>query len=172
MDTTASDLKLFIIPKGIEFELQTDLKRVKYDNLVFENVRGGVEIRNQAVHLNGLSMRGMDADMAATVVYRATERKMGYAGFDFRLRKINIGKLVDFIPSLDSVVPMLRSFKGLVNFEAAAESRIDSNLNIKIPQLACGSTHRRGQSGADGRRNLCRDFEDADVQKQEAERIR
>lgn len=145
VDTTASDLKLFIIPKGIEFELQTDLKRVKYDNLVFENVRGGVEIRNQAVHLNGLSMRGMDADMAATVVYRATERKMGYAGFDFRLRKINIGKLVDFIPSLDSVVPMLRSFKGLVNFEAAAESRIDSNLNIKIPSLRA-AVHIDGDS--------------------------
>ena len=40
---------------------------------------------------------------------------------------------------------MLRSFKGLVNFEAAAESRIDSNLNIKIPSLRA-AVHIDGDS--------------------------
>lgn len=80
--------------------------------MVFENVRGEVNVRDQAVHLNALRMKGLDASMFATVVYRATEKKRGYAGFDFRLRRINIGKLVDFIPSLDTIVPMLRSFKG------------------------------------------------------------
>lgn len=103
--------------------------------MVFENVRGEVNVRDQAVHLNALRMKGLDASMFATVVYRATEKKRGYAGFDFRLRRINIGKLVDFIPSLDTIVPMLRSFKGQVNFDAAAEARLDSNMNIKIPSL-------------------------------------
>lgn len=103
--------------------------------MVFENVRGEVNVRDQAVHLNALRMKGLDASMFATVVYRATEKKRGYAGFDFRLRRINIGKLVDFIPSLDTIVPMLRSFKGQVNFDAAAEARLDSSMNIKIPSL-------------------------------------
>lgn len=132
---TASAMKLFIVPKNIDFELQTNLKRVRYDKMVFENVRGEVNVRDQAVHLNALRMKGLDASMFATVVYRATEKKRGYAGFDFRLRRINIGKLVDFIPSLDTIVPMLRSFKGQVNFDAAAEARLDSNMNIKIPSL-------------------------------------
>ena len=132
---TASAIKLFIIPKHIDFELQTDLKRVRYDKMLFENVRGEVDIRDQAVHLNSLRMRGLDAGMSATMVYRATEKKRGYAGFDFKLRRVNIGKLVDFIPSLDTIVPMLRSFQGRVNFDAAAEARLDSNMNIRIPSL-------------------------------------
>lgn len=142
---TASVMKLFIVPKLIDFELQVDLKRVRYDRMVFEDVRGAVDIRDQAVHLNALRMRGLDAGMFATVVYRATEKKRGYAGFDFRLRRINIGKLVDFIPSLDTIVPMLRSFKGQVNFDAAAEARLDSNLNIKIPSLRA-AVHIDGDS--------------------------
>ena len=132
---TASAIKLFIIPKHIDFELQTNLKRVRYDKMVFENVRGEVDIHDQAVHLNALRMRGLDAGMSATMVYRATEKKRGYAGFDFKLRRVNIGKLVDFIPSLDTIVPMLRSFQGRVNFDAAAEARLDSNMNIRIPSL-------------------------------------
>lgn len=56
----------------------------------------------------------MDAQMNATLVYRAQEKKQGYAGFDFRLHKINIAKLVEFAPSLDTIVPMLRSFQELL----------------------------------------------------------
>lgn len=144
-DTTSASLELFVIPKNLDFELQTNLKRVKYDNMVFEDVHGAVDIRNQAVHLKDLSMRGMDAQMNATLVYRAREKKSGYAGFDFKLHKINIAKLVEFVPSLDTIVPMLRSFQGVVDFDAAAEAVLDSNLNIKIPSLR-SAVHIKGDS--------------------------
>ena len=144
-DTTSASLELFVIPKNLDFELQTNLKRVKYDNMVFEDVHGAVDIRNQAVHLKDLSMRGMDAQMNATLVYWAREKKSGYAGFDFKLHKINIAKLVEFVPSLDTIVPMLRSFQGVVDFDAAAEAVLDSNLNIKIPSLR-SAVHIKGDS--------------------------
>ena len=144
-DTTSASLELFVIPKNLDFELQTNLKRVKYDNMVFEDVHGAVDIRNQAVHLKDLSMRGMDAQMNATLVYRAREKKSGYAGFDFKLHKINNAKLVEFVPSLDTIVPMLRSFQGVVDFDAAAEAVLDSNLNIKIPSLR-SAVHIKGDS--------------------------
>lgn len=141
----ATDLSLFVIPKNIDFELQTKLQKVKYDNMVFEDVRGSVDVRNQAVHLKNLSMRGMDASMNTTLVYRADRKERGYVGFDFRLQDVNIAKLVDFVPSLDTIVPMLRSFKGMVDFEAAAEAVLDSNLYIKIPTLR-SAMHIRGDS--------------------------
>lgn len=147
VDTISSEapMELFVIPRKIDFELQTNLSRVTYGNMVFENVRGEVDVRNQAVHLKKLTMRGLDADMQATVVYRAKRKSRGYAGFDFHLKRINVGKLVDFVPSLDTVVPMLRSFKGMVDFEAAAEAVLDSNLNIKIPSLR-SAVHIKGDS--------------------------
>ena len=147
VDTASSNapMELFVIPKNIDFELQTNLKRVTYGKMVFENVNGAVDVRNQAVHLKNLSMRGLDADMRATLVYRAKRKARGYAGFDFRLKRINIGRLVEFAPSLDTIVPMLRSFKGTVDFGAAAETVLDSALNIKIPSLRA-AVHIKGDS--------------------------
>ena len=113
--------------------------------MVFKDVRGDVDIRNQAIHLKELSMTGMGAEMRTTLIYQARQRKRGYAGFDFRLHNINIAKLVDFAPSLDSIVPMLRSFQGTVDFDVAAETRLDSCLNIKIPSLR-SAIHINGDS--------------------------
>ena len=144
-DTTATDMRLFVIPKNIDFELQTNLKRVRYGKMLFENVLGAVDIRNQAVHLKNLSMVGLGAQMKTVMVYQASRPETGYVGFDFRLHNVNIGKLIDFIPSLDTIVPMLRSFEGVVDFDVAAETRLDSCLNIRIPSLRA-AMHVKGDS--------------------------
>ncbi|WP_029906847.1 AsmA family protein [Prevotella sp. 10(H)] len=133
-DSLSSDFRLFVIPENIDFELKTDIKKVTYDKMLFENVHGWAEIKNQAVHLRDLSMRALDAEMKTVMVYKATQAQ-GYTGFDFKIKDINVGKLVEFIPSLDTIVPMLRSFKGYVDFDIVAESQLDSLLNIKVPTL-------------------------------------
>lgn len=144
-DTLPADLKLFVIPKNIDFELQTNLRRVRYGKMLFEKVQGKVDIRDQAVHLQELSMQGLGATMNTTLLYRTQQASDGYAGFDFKLHRVNIGKLVDFIPSLDSIVPMLRSFEGVVDFNVAAETHVDSCLNLKIPTLR-SAIHLEGDS--------------------------
>lgn len=145
-DTTSAPLKLFVIPKNIDFELQTNLKRVRYGKMTFKNVHGAIDVRNQAIHLKELSMEGLGgATMNTTLIYQARTPRAGYAGFDFKLHNVNIGKLVDFIPSLDTIVPMLRSFQGTVEFNVSAESDLDSCLNIKIPSLR-SAIHVEGDS--------------------------
>lgn len=144
-DSVPSEMKLFVIPRNVDFELQTDLKKVIFEKMLFENVHGAVDIKNQAIHLEDLSMRALDADMKAVMVYKAGSPRGGYAGFDFKIRNINIAKLVDFVPALDTIVPMLRSFKGRVMFDVAADARLDSAMNIRIPTLR-SAIHIKGDS--------------------------
>lgn len=130
-----TEMKLFVLPDNLDFELQTDLKKVVFGKVEFEDVCGKVDLKNRTLYLRNLEMRALDADMKAVMVYRADSVRGGYTGFDFKIRDINIAKLVDFIPSMDTIVPMLRSFEGRVQFDVAAEARLDSNMNIRIPTL-------------------------------------
>ena len=130
-----TEMKLFVLPGNLDFELQTDLKKVVFEKVEFEDVCGKVDLKNRTLYLRNLEMRALDADMKAVMVCRADSVRGGYTGFDFKIRDINIAKLVDFIPSMDTIVPMLRSFEGRVQFDVAAEARLDSNMNIRIPTL-------------------------------------
>ena len=140
-----TEMKLFVLPGNLDFELQTDLKKVVFGKVEFEDVCGKVDLKNRTLYLRNLEMRALDADMKAVMVYRADSVRGGYTGFDFKIRDINIAKLVDFIPSMDTIVPMLRSFKGRVQFDVAAEARLDSNMNIRIPTLR-SAMHIKGDS--------------------------
>lgn len=144
-DTIPTEMRLFVVPANINFELQTNLKKVVFDKMEFENVHGAIDIKNQSIHLKDLSMRALDAQMKAVMVYKASSPRGGYAGFDFKIEDINVAKLVDFIPALDTIVPMLRSFKGHVQFDVAADARLDSVMNIRIPTLR-SAIHIKGDS--------------------------
>lgn len=144
-DTTSTDLRLFVVPRNVDFALQTDFRRVRYGKLVLKNVHGAVDVRDQTIHLQELSMKSMGATMRTTLLYQSQRPDSGYVGFDFRLRDINIARLVDATPSFDSIVPMLRSFQGKVNCDITAEAQLDSSLRIRIPTLR-SAIHIEGDS--------------------------
>lgn len=144
-DSVSEGMKLFILPDKVDFELRADLKKVVFERMEFEDVQGQVDLKQGILHLSDLRMRAMEAPMQAMLVYRADSIRGGYTGFDFKIKDINVAKLVDFIPSMDSIVPMLRSFKGRVQFDVAAEARLDSAMNIQIPTLR-SAMHIKGDS--------------------------
>lgn len=144
-DSSDSKMRLFVIPPNIDFSLNTRIEKVTFDRMLFENVDGQVEVRDQYLHLENLSMQALDADMKAVMVYKASDADDGYTGIDFRIHDINVGKLVDFIPALDTIVPMLRSFKGRVDFDVSAETSLDSAVNIRLNDLKA-AVHIQGDS--------------------------
>lgn len=134
-DTSDSQSKLFIVPDGIDFTLDVDVKKVLFATMELENIKGEMVIRNQSIELADLNLHTMAADMNTTLVYSTQDSTSAYTGFDLRMKDIQVGKLVEFIPALDSLVPMLRSIDGRVNFQIAAEAKLDSTMSIDIPSI-------------------------------------
>lgn len=75
---------------------------------------GKVDLKNCILYLRNLEMCVLDVDMKVVMVYCVDLVRGGYIGFDFKIRDINIVKLVDFIFLMDIIVFMLRFFEGRV----------------------------------------------------------
>ena len=64
-------------------------------------------------------------------MYRTPRRNHIYLGFDYHMLDVNIQELVNMIPQIDSMMPMLRSFKGEAEFHLAAETYTNAQYQIK-----------------------------------------
>lgn len=133
---------IFVIPNNVDFTLSTQIKQVKFSDMLIENIIGDIIVRNQCIELSKLKMHTLAADMETTLVYKATDSESAYTGFDLSMKEIQVGRLVDFMPSLDTLVPMLRSLDGLVNFHIAAETQLDKSMMPIIPTLQAASRVR------------------------------
>jgi hypothetical protein len=68
--------------------------------------------------------------------FYSTKTKQDLAlGFGLKLRDVTAEKVIEFFPKIDEVVPMLKSFKGILDCEMAATTQIDTNMNFLLPTL-------------------------------------
>lgn len=126
---------LFVVPPGIDFTFQTDIKRVLFGKLEMDSIHGEVVMRNQCIELSDLELRSSAANMSTSAIYKATDTIKAYAGFALQMHDIRIDSLVRLLPALDTLFPMLRSFEGVVNFHMAADAWLDSTMMIDLPTL-------------------------------------
>lgn len=126
---------LFVVPPGIDFTFQTDIRKVLFGKLEMDSIHGEVVMRNQCIQLSDLNLRSSAANMSTSAVYKATDTLKAYTGFSLQMEDIRIDSLVHLIPALDTLFPMLRSFAGTVDFHIAADAWLDSAMMIDLPTL-------------------------------------
>ena len=133
-------------PANIDFELQTNLRRVRYGKMVFENVRGAVDIRDQTVHLQETEHErpGSHDEHHAALPGPATRRGL----CRFRLPAAprghrTAGRLHPLTGQHRADVALVRGSGGLQR--GRQKTYLDSCLNLRIPTLR-SAIHLEGDS--------------------------
>jgi hypothetical protein len=136
---------LFVLPKFLNLDLHILAKKIDFKELKLENVLGEVIFQNQKIQVTDLSASSNMGDLDLTMNYVAKNKKSASTGFDLNLKKIQVDGLIGLFPAIDSLMPMMRSFKGIVDCQIAATCKLDSTFSIVLPSLHAAS-YMRGEN--------------------------
>jgi hypothetical protein len=125
----------FMVPKRVNFTLDTHIKKAIFSNTNIENLGGKLTIKDGEVIVEQMGFTTDAAEMQLTGIYRSERRNHLFAGFDFHLLNIDIAKLIKLIPAVDTIVPMLKSFAGRAQFHIAAETYLRADYSPKMSTL-------------------------------------
>ena len=125
----------FIVPFGIDVNVNTSIKKALYEEAVFHNIAGRVYVKDGVLVLEEMGLTNDAARMQLTAIYRTPRMNHLFLGFDFHLLDIKIDKLIAMIPEVDTILPMLKAFSGNAEFHFAAETYLKSNYDIKYSTL-------------------------------------
>ena len=114
-----------MIPKGIDLTLYTNLSEVDFNNHTFNNVGGDISIKDGVMILQELGFSSKAAEMQLTAIYRTPNVQDRFMELDFHLLDIEIDELIDIVPSVDSIMPMLKAFSGKAQFHFAAQTYLE-----------------------------------------------
>ncbi len=121
----------FIVPKGVDFTLNTNIRKAEAFGEHLSNLGGRVYIKDGVLILEEMGFICEAAKLQLTAMYKTPRRNHIFVGFDYHMTDINIEELVNMIPQVDTMLPMLRSFKGAANLHLAAETYVNSQYQIK-----------------------------------------
>ena len=135
VDTSAVS-QLIVIPSNLNAKINIQAGSVRYSDLETSFVSTDLEMKERCLQVtNTLAMTNM-GEVFLEGFYSTRTKKDLKAGFDLMLSNITAEKVIQLFPAVDSIMPMLQSFKGLLDCEIAATSSIDTAMNIVLPSLS------------------------------------
>lgn len=130
-EATTETSNPFMVPKRVDLTLNTHIKDADAYGQHVRNLAGRVYIKNAVLVVEEMGFVCDAAKLQLTAMYKSPRKSNLFVGFDYHMTDINIKELVDMIPQVDEMFPMLRSFKGAANFHLAAETYMKSNYDLK-----------------------------------------
>ena len=135
MDTIEKEDEPFMVPLGVDITLNTKIENAVAGQMSLSNLGGGLTVKDGVMVLREMGFTTDAATMEVTAMYKSSRKNHLYLGLDLHLLEIDIAEMIDLIPELDTLVPMLSSFAGRAEFHFAAETYLKSNYDLKMSTL-------------------------------------
>lgn len=128
-DTTTSEP--YMVPIGVDVVLNTHIAEARGFEQTMRNLGGRIYVRDGVLILEEVGFVCQAAKLQLTGIYKTPRRNHIYLGLDYHMTDIDVAELVNMIPQVDTLLPMLRSFKGAAQFHLAAETYLNSRYELK-----------------------------------------
>lgn len=134
-DNVPDEANPFIVPKDVDVTLHTHIKRSVAFGNDLNDVAGALTVKDGTAVLDQMGFVCKAATMQLTAIYRSPRPNHLFTALDFHLLDIQIDELLDMIPAVDTLVPMLAAFNGNADFHLAAETYLDAFYKPKMSTL-------------------------------------
>ena len=134
-DNVPDEANPFIVPRDVDLTLHTHIKRSVAFGNDLNDVAGTVTIKDGVAVLDQIGFVCKAATMQLTALYKSPRPSNLFCALDFHLLDIQVDELIDMIPAIDTLVPMLAALEGKANFHLAAETFLDARYQPKMSSL-------------------------------------
>ncbi len=130
--TSTGEGSLLIIPKNIDFQMQTALNRVLFNKMEFSDVKGKLIVKNGEVNMQNLSLNAMGGNVVINGGYSTADVKN--PAFDAGLKMTNLSfaqtyKELDMVRGMAPVFENLKgNFSGSMNIKTCLDQTMSPLL--------------------------------------------
>ena len=142
VDTTVKNA--IIIPKNIAVSFKVRDKFARYSTLDLNDLRGDLNINDGVLSLRNLAGKTEGGGLNLDLVYASADKRDLGLGLYLDLKDIQVGRFLNMVPGVDTIMPMLKGVDGVINARLGATTKVDSLMNL-IPSTTNAALHVDGK---------------------------
>lgn len=138
IDTTAAEavqMGTLVVPGNINATVRLNTKNIRYTGLQIDSLKSIIVLKERCVQMTETEAKSNVGDISFDGFYASRNKKDIKAGFSVDFKDITAEKVIALMPAIDTLMPILKSFEGLLNCEIAATTQLDTNMNIMMPSI-------------------------------------
>ena len=129
---TIEKMSLIIVPKNIEANFKMNINYGIYSSIILKHASGELRSKDRCLQILDFNAQTSAGAMDLNAFYRTRSKEDLKVGFDMQLEDVNVGEFIKLYPQIDSLLPMMKSFDGILNSQVAATAQIDTNMNFLL----------------------------------------
>ena len=126
---------LIVVPANLVANVNLNATNVKYADLLADKITAKIVMKERCVQITDTKAQTNMGDISFDAFYSTRTKSDLKAGFDLNFKDITADKVINLMPSIDTIMPLLKSFHGLLNCEVAATAQLDTNMNLIMPSV-------------------------------------
>lgn len=129
--TQVNHTSLLVVPANLVADLSLSASDVTYSKLTIDSMTANIAVKERCVQLTNTVATSEIGNIEFEGFYSTRTKKDLKTGFDLNLEDVTAEKVIEMMPAVDSIMPMLKSFRGLLNCTVSATAAIDTAMSIR-----------------------------------------
>ncbi|MDE5901106.1 MAG: hypothetical protein K2H33_07105 [Muribaculaceae bacterium] len=130
-----SEIAAVLVPVNIDAELRFTADNIIYSTMTMHDFTGSLLVNNGAVSLQNLHALTDIGSIDLNALYYAPNTSNIDMAMALRLNRFKIGRVIELMPALDTIMPILGQIGGVIDVTLGATTEIDSLMNLKTPTI-------------------------------------
>lgn len=132
-DTAASGPLL--LPRNINAIVSVKADNIIYSDLLLHKFTGELMMRDGAMRLSDLAASTDIGSINVEGLYSAPDTASISFGLGMEVRQFHLDRFTSLVPAIDSLMPVMKNFAGIINADVAVTTDISPQMDIIIPSL-------------------------------------
>ena len=132
----ASD-EYILIPNNIDFALETDIKKARYNGIDVTNITGGVGLNNEIATLKNLSLNAMGGTVGLEGNYNTQNHSKPVVDFAYKLKNIDIQQLATNFLTVEKLAPITKYARGSISSNFDMKTGITPDFAPILTSISC-----------------------------------
>ncbi len=139
-DTTTSEgedaAAPFVVPKNIAFTLQAAVDQLSYDKTNYNNLKGTVVIKDEAVTLKNLQMEALDGSIGLNGSYSTkADKKRPDISLSYDVKELSVEKTFYAFNTVQQLMPIGKFISGVISSQLTVNGKLGDNMMPVIGSL-------------------------------------
>jgi hypothetical protein len=134
-DPAAGEMKAIVVPKNLRGSIRLLSDRVDYSTLEIRPAFAEINVRDRVLQIKDVDVYSNLGRIKLDAFYASKKKSDISAGLDMHLVDMSAYDIIHMLPSVDAMMPALKSFKGNLGCDLSVTTQLDTNMNIITPSM-------------------------------------
>ncbi len=126
---------LLVVPANINAEIILDAKNISFSDLQIDRMTADLVLKERCMQITNTTAATNMGAISFEGFYTTRTKKDIKTGFNLNIKDVTADKVIAMMPAIDTLMPLVKSFKGNLGCEVAATADLDTCMNLVMPSI-------------------------------------